>query len=196
MRIERAVNYMTSLGPGRRLCVWVNGCNRRCEGCVSKRLQEVDEGTEVDIYEYFFGYNLEAIDGVTISGGEPFEQADELCRLTEYFRRRGVSDILVYTGYTYEELVSMENLSVKKVLESISVLIDGPYIKELDFGISNIKGSENQRIHYLDASVKDFYQRYITDTRNVKEVTLGNVLLGVGIPSKEYIENFNKNDRK
>ena len=183
---------MTALGPGRRLCVWVNGCQRRCEGCVSARLREIDEGTEVDIYEYFFGYNLEAIDGVTISGGEPFDQPEELSRLVEYFRRRGITDILVYTGYTYEELLKMENPSVAKALSYISVLIDGPYVKDLDFGISNIKGSDNQKIHYFDESVKEFYSAYISDTRSVKEITLGNVLLGVGIPSKEYVENFNK----
>ena len=95
MRIERAVNYVTTLGPGRRLCIWVNGCPRKCEGCVSQRLQLVDEGTENDIYEYFFAYNMESIDGVTVSGGEPFMQADELLKLVEYLKRRGVSDILV-----------------------------------------------------------------------------------------------------
>ena len=50
MRIERAVNYVRALGPGRRLCVWVNGCCRHCEGCVSERLQKIDEETDVDIY--------------------------------------------------------------------------------------------------------------------------------------------------
>ena len=192
MRIERAVNYVTTLGPGRRLCIWVNGCPRKCEGCVSQRLQLVDEGTENDIYEYFFAYNMESIDGVTVSGGEPFMQADELLKLVEYLKRRGVSDILVYTGYTYEELLHMNNPSVNGVLEKISVLIDGPYVKALDFGKSNIKGSENQKIYYLDESVREIYENYITDERSVEEFILGNVLLGVGIPYEEYISEFTK----
>ena len=192
MRIERAVNYVTSLGPGKRLCIWVNGCPRRCEGCVSARLQSVDEETEADVYEYFLPYNLQAIDGVTISGGEPFMQADELLKLVEYFRHRGILDILVYTGYTYEELLAMQDPTVNEVLEKISVLIDGPYVKALDFGRSNIKGSENQKIHYLDERVKAFYENYITEERNVREFLLGNVLLGVGIPTEEYIKNFAK----
>ena len=192
MRVERAVNYMTTLGPGNRLCVWVNGCSRGCKGCVSSRLQKIDEGTEVDIHEYFFGYNLSNIDGVTISGGEPFDQISELCRLVDYFRKRGVDDILVYTGYTYKELIEMKNPEVNTVLSQIAVLIDGPYIEELDDGLCNIKGSSNQNIYYLDPKVKEKYERYINPVRNVKEMTLGNVMLSVGIPDKAYIENFNK----
>ena len=135
MRIERVVNYITTLGPGSRLCIWVNGCSRKCVGCVSPNLQNVDESTEVDIYECLYAYNLELIDGVTISGGEPFEQAEELYRLVRYIRRRGIRDILVYTGYTYDQLKDMQSAAVDGVLEAISVLIDGPYVEELDFGV-------------------------------------------------------------
>ncbi len=192
MRIERAVNYVEALGPGRRLCVWVNGCSRRCKGCVSARLQVVDEGTEAEIEEYFFGYNLRAIDGVTVSGGEPFEQIAELERLVKYFRRRGVKDILVYTGYTLEELQAKKDERVERIFSQISVLIDGPYVAELDSGKGNLTGSENQRVHYLDESVRAAYEAYQTEKRSVQEMTLGNVLLGVGIPDTEYIKRFNE----
>lgn len=192
MRIERAVNYVEALGPGRRLCVWVNGCSRRCKGCVSARLQAVDEGTEAEIEEYFLGYNLSAIDGVTVSGGEPFEQIAELERLVKYFRRRGVKDILVYTGYTLEELRAKKDERVERILSQISVLIDGPYVAELDSGKGNLKGSENQTVHYLDESVRAAYEAYQTERRSVQEMTLGNVLLGVGIPDTEYIKRFNQ----
>lgn len=192
MRIERAVNYVEALGPGKRLCVWVNGCSRGCEGCVSARLQRIDESTEVEIEEYFLGYNLRAIDGVTVSGGEPFQQIDGLYKLVRYFKRRGVKDILVYTGYTLQQLREMKDGQVDGILENVSVLIDGPYVAALDDGRGNLKGSDNQQIHYLDESVKEKYEAYLSQERKVQEMQMANVLLGVGIPTKEYIEKFNQ----
>jgi len=196
MRIDRAVNYVTTLGPGRRLCIWVNGCSRGCKGCVSPNLQRVDESTEVDIFEYFFRYNLEAIDGVTISGGEPFEQTSELWLLVSYLKQRGVRDILIYTGYTYEELKARRDPDVEAIFTEISVLIDGPYVKELDFGTNNIKGSENQKIHYLDPSVRHKYTDYIKSERSVCEMTLGSTCLGIGIPDEKYITDFYQSNKK
>ena len=193
MRIERAVNYVTALGPGKRLCVWVNGCSRRCPGCVSPRLQQVDEETEVEITSYFSDYRLDAIDGVTISGGEPFEQAQELVKLVHYFQKRGVRDILVYSGYTMEELIAQKSKAVDEVLQNISVLIDGPYIRELDTQSGNLMGSSNQQIRYLDESVRPRYEAYAAQARKMQEMILGNTLLAVGIPDAAYIENFLKN---
>lgn len=192
MRIERAVNYIRTLGPGLRLCIWVNGCSRGCPGCVSKRLQEADEGTEVDIYEYFSRYNLERIDGVTVSGGEPFEQPEELRKLVDYFTKRGIEDILVYTGYTLSELCAKKNRDIDSVLEKISVLIDGPYILERDSGRGNLTGSDNQCIHYLIPKYREEYEAYIKELRAPEEMILGNTLLSVGIPDRQYIDEFER----
>lgn len=192
MRIERAVNYIRTLGPGLRLCIWVNGCSRGCPGCVSQRLQQPDESTDVDIYEYFVGYNLDRIDGVTISGGEPFEQPEELNKLVDYLIKRGMRDILVYTGYTLSELKSQKNNSIDLVLGKISVLIDGPYIIERDMGKGNLRGSDNQCIHYLIPEYKDVYDSYISELREPEELILGNTLLSVGIPDRQYIEEFKR----
>ena len=192
MRIERAVNYVRTLGPGLRLCIWVNGCQRGCPGCVSQRLQQPDDSTDVDIYEYFAGYKLDRIDGVTLSGGEPFEQPEELSRLVEYLTKRGVRDILVYTGYTLSELKEKNSDSINSVLRKISVLIDGPYVMERDSGKGNLKGSDNQCIHYLIPEYRDLYEAYMDDLRSPDEVILGNTLLSVGIPDRQYIDDFNR----
>lgn len=192
MRIERALNYVTALGPGSRLAVWVNGCSRGCPGCVSERLQRVDERTEVDIEEYFFGYRLDGIDGVTVSGGEPFEQTAELLRLVERFRRQGVRDILVYTGFTLEELRARKDPATDAVLAHISALIDGPYIAARDSGRGNLMGSENQRLHIFDESLRPAYAACFREERTVQEVTLPGALLAVGIPDAAYIEAFRK----
>ena len=192
MRIERAVNYIRTLGPGLRLCIWVNGCSRGCPGCVSERLQHPDESTDVDIYQYFSGFNLDAIDGVTISGGEPFEQPGELKKLIEYLSNRGVHDILIYTGYTLLELRALKNSDIDAVLAAISVLIDGPYMIEMDTGKGNLMGSDNQCIHYLRPEYRDVYEGYMRPLRSPEEMILGNTLLSVGIPDQQYIKEFNK----
>ena len=192
MRIERTLNYVTALGPGRRLAVWVNGCSRGCAGCVSERLQKIDERTEADIEEYFFGYRTDGIDGVTVSGGEPFEQTEELLHLLRYFRRRGVRDILVYTGFLLEELQARGDGATDAALAEISVLIDGPYVASLDTGKGNLKGSDNQRIHFFDPSLAPAYHAYFREQREMQEVTLPGSLLAVGIPDTAYIEAFRK----
>ena len=192
MRLERALNSVTTLGPGSRLAVWVNGCSRACPGCVSKRLQKRDDRTEVDIEEYFFGYRLDGIDGVTVSGGEPFEQTAELLRLVAYFKRRGVHDILVYTGFTLEELQARKDPETDATLAHISVLIDGPYIAECDSGKGNLKGSDNQRVHFFDETLRPAYAACFSEERSMQEVTLPGALLAVGIPDTAYIEAFRK----
>lgn len=192
MRIERAVNYIETLGPGRRLCVWVNGCGRRCPGCVSERLQEIDAGTEVVIEEFFANFRVDKCDGVTISGGEPFDQPEELARLVRYFQSRGAEDILVYTGYTLEELQGRGDAHTDAALSGIAVLIDGPYVRELDFQKNNLKGSENQRILFLKKQYSKPYAAWMREERTMQEMTLGNTLLAVGIPDEAFISGFTK----
>ena len=192
MRIERVVTNIRTLGPGNRLGIWVNGCKRGCKGCVSKDLQKVMPETEGKIEDFLEGFNLKKIDGVTISGGEPFEQIDELKKLILLLTQENINDILVYTGYTLEELKEMDNQNGNYILDNISVLIDGPYIIELDDQKHNLKGSKNQKIHYLKTEYRQIYNDYITDIRSMQEFELANILLGVGIPTKEYIEDFTK----
>ena len=190
MRIERAVNYIETLGPGRRLAVWVNGCSRACPGCVSERLQKVDEATETDIEEYFFGYRLDACDGVTVSGGEPFEQIPELLHLVDYFLSRGVRDILVYTGYTLKELREKNDPQVREILRKIAALIDGPYVAALDSGKGNLMGSTNQCLHIFAEEFRAAYEGYMREERRMQEMPLPGALLAVGIPDTAYIKAF------
>lgn len=191
MQIERTVSGVTTLGPGKRLAVWVNGCFRKCKGCVSPRLRLFNPLNEVDIEEYFSVFDLKNTGGVTISGGEPFEQARELYRLVTYFRVRGIDDILIYTGYTIEELRSKNDEYVDGVLSKIAVLIDGPYVLEKDSGTGNLKGSDNQRIIVLNERYRRKYAGYYRKKRKMRTLAAGNLVLAVGIPDKEFIEKFN-----
>ena len=84
----------------------------------------------------------------------------------------------------------MKNKNVDYILNNIAVLIDGPYVLELDDQKHNLKGSTNQKIHYLNEKYGSSYNEFISTNRHMQEFTIANILLGVGIPTKEYIEEF------
>ena len=194
MQNERAISNVQTLGPGNRLVIWVNGCNRRCRGCVSPNLQPFDPNNDVNVLEFMAGFDLSEFDGITISGGEPFEQPEDLCVLVEYCKRNGIDDILVYTGYTESELVDKRNPYIDSVLSSIAVLIDGPYIIELDNGTDNLKGSANQRIIVKNKDFQDVYYLYHKKGREMQVFNMGKFIVAAGIPDSAFIKSFENNE--
>lgn len=190
MQIERAVTNITTLGPGMRLGIWVNGCNKRCKGCMSSALWQFKPENECDIEDFFSVYNYQKIDGVTISGGEPFAQKEELAHLVKFFLEKGIRDILVYTGYTIEELQAKNDSDINYVLNNIAVLIDGPYIEEANDGFNNLKGSNNQRIIILNPNYKELYENYKKQERKMQVMQIANIALAVGIPEAGFVKHF------
>lgn len=148
MYIKRVCYPVTTLGPGLRIGIWVTGCQKRCLGCMSPELQRKEAGKAICVANILkMLATIDGhVDGVTISGGEPFLQSDELNSLVCGIREWITEDIIVYSGYTLLELREFHSQSVDAVLENISVLIDGPYVDELNDG-SGIRGSRNQKIH-------------------------------------------------
>ncbi|QDH68914.1 4Fe-4S single cluster domain-containing protein [Marilutibacter alkalisoli] len=138
---------VTALGPGRRLGIWFQGCGIRCPGCVSadtwgpgRRRIEV-EALLADIVPW-----LAEADGVTVSGGEPFEQFDALRALLSGIRARSGADILVYSGHEFEQLQPM----LAGMPGLVDVLISGPY-RQAEPQTLPLRGSDNQRLHRLTA---------------------------------------------
>ena len=82
--------------------------------------------------------------GVTFSGGDPLCQAEALCVLGERIRALGKS-IVVYSGYTYEQSLQLEDPFARKLLEQCDVLMDGPFLLELRTLDAPFRGSKNQR---------------------------------------------------
>jgi len=133
-------------GPGKRACIWVQGCSIRCKACMVPHTWERKEGRPVFIDDLFdqLSSNQE-IEGLTILGGEPMDQADALLPLLIKVKEIHLS-IIVFTGYYLERLTDN---SQKQIIELCDLLIDGPYVKTLtDFSRPWI-GSKNQRIHFL-----------------------------------------------
>jgi anaerobic ribonucleoside-triphosphate reductase activating protein len=147
MKIHRLLSVSQANGPGYRFVVWVQGCSRRCFGCFNPDTHDHNGGYEISVSEIISQIPFAEVSGITLSGGEPFEQPEELAVLLEKAAQRGL-DRLVYTGYTYEELTLHENRWIAKSLSLIDILIDGSYKKEMPQDML-WAGSGNQRILQL-----------------------------------------------
>ena len=139
-----------SLGPGKRVAIWVAGCSRNCRGCMTPQLQDSAAGFTMNTSQLVKRLlHLQAdLQGVTITGGEPFEQSDAVAEILMKLKiLRPRWDILLYSGYRLEEIKKCGDRGVR-FLSAIDVLIDGPF-KERTPATDGIRGSSNQQIHYL-----------------------------------------------
>jgi len=145
-------------GPGTRLVVFFQGCPRGCDGCFNPGTHSFEQ-KECLTPEALLGAHLsKGVEGITVSGGEPFAQPRGLLRLLELSSASGLSAV-VYTGYTIEEV--MEDDARDRCLSYIDVLVDGPFVKEKAETTLLARGSTNQRIHLLTTrySMADLYMQ-------------------------------------
>ncbi len=170
------------LGPGCRYVIWTQGCDKQCPGCITPESRSPEDGYIVESDDLAADIILsEKIDGITISGGEPFLQAEALTRLLELVKsHRPELTVIVYSGYTFGQLKEREDC--RQLLEYTDVLIDGPYIQELDDG-KGIRGSGNQRIISLTGRLDPFIKTMCDGERKVQYLLdkNGTVTL-IGVP--------------
>ena len=104
--IHQLLYPVTVLGPGKRVGIWFQGCSIQCQGCMSKHMWSFDTKYEQSVDEIIFKISTiqNQFQGVTISGGEPFDQPDGLLNLIKRLKSFKDINILVYTGYNYEFL--------------------------------------------------------------------------------------------
>lgn len=167
------------LGPGTRYVLWVQGCGRDCPGCIAQNAREMERGTPIRIDALAFEIALSHTDGLTISGGEPFLQAEELSELIRLIRKKREMGVIVYTGYLYEELLTRPE--AQDLLEQTDLLIDGPYIKELNDGKS-LRGSSNQRVIPLTDLYRANLAEYGVGQRENETFYHGIHIHEIGIP--------------
>ena len=192
MMIARILYPVRTLGRGDRVGIWFRGCPHRCPLCANPELWE--EGGSIGGREAGMLISValrgEKPDGFTITGGEPFAQPDALARLVRTVR--GWSrDILVYTGYTLEELRLMNNPDADWVLRNIAALIDGRYIDGQNDG-AYLRGSSNQTIHILDETLrKDYEDDLSTGVREIQNFAISGGAFSVGIHPRGFRETLN-----
>ncbi|CAE6959369.1 4Fe-4S single cluster domain-containing protein [Paraburkholderia domus] len=139
-------------GPGRRAALWVQGCDKRCKGCCNPaylRIEERDLVPARSVVDWLDAVHRENdLEGVTFLGGEPMLQAKGLAEVAEGARRLNLS-VMVFTGYTLEELNERRLPGSEALLRAIDLLVDGPYEASLPEQHRRWVGSSNQRFHYL-----------------------------------------------
>ena len=153
LRLASPLQYDSIVdGPGVRMVVWTQGCPHHCAHCHNPQTWNMEEGTlyEVDaLVKEIQEAQLQT--GITFSGGEPFLQARQLLPLAIAAKKKRYS-IWAYTGFQFEDIVQDEDKY--SLLAYIDILVDGPFIEtQKDYRL-RFKGSRNQRIIDVAASLQ------------------------------------------
>ena len=152
LRISGIIEESIVDGPGIRLTVFTQGCSHKCAGCHNPGTHDYDGGYEITIDEILNMIKQNPLlDGITISGGEPFDQSKSCAYLAKKVKEMELS-VVVYTGYDYEYLLKKEKY--RELLLEADILVDGKFdIKKMDLTLP-FRGSTNQRI--IDLNKKLF----------------------------------------
>lgn len=135
-------------GPGERFVLWVQGCPRHCPGCINPDFSPDDPHHLVPVERMANRIlAVTGIEGVTYSGGEPFQQAAALAALSTRLQAHGLG-IVCYSGFTLNELQQHPDPAVSTLLAQLDLLIDGPFI-QARAGPWRWRGSDNQQLHFL-----------------------------------------------
>jgi len=145
--LYRIYHHSTVDGPGRRSVVQVAGCSIRCAGCYVPETHDRSNGTPVSIKKIVEEIDKKSgeHDGVTILGGESFDQLESLLHLVEKLKAKDYH-IVIYTGYTLEDLLARKSENVNRILARTDLLIDGRFVRELSKHTGEYRGSSNQRL--------------------------------------------------
>lgn len=172
-----------ALGPGLRYVVWVQGCIQDCKGCVSPNSRPITVNQLINTDRLAESIiQKKDIDGITISGGEPFLQASQLTRLLQIVKKKRPDlTVMVFTGYTLGQLNTKK---ARDFLKHIDLLVDGPYVEGLNDG-KGIRGSSNQRLHFLTDKLLSYRDELEKGGRNNEIITDVNGTHIIGIPRKD-----------
>lgn len=182
MRINKIIKNSKVNGPGTRYTIWVQGCSIQCKGCLNKDTWSFEEGFSRTTSELLADINKQEIDGITLTGGEPLDQFEEVID----FLKSTKHDIFLTTGYTLEKIKKEKS----EILNYIDILVTGPFVESLTDNTSNWRGSTNQKISFLTKRSKKFLHyipNYKTEIK-INKKTGETIITGFTIPQniKEF----------
>lgn len=143
-------------GEGIRTVIWTQGCPHHCLGCHNPETHDMEGGALVDLEEvHEIIDSLEGQDGITFSGGDPFMQPKACSEIAKYARKKGYT-IWAYTGYTFEQLISLSKTKpeIMDFLKEIDILVDGKFELSKKSYNTLFRGSSNQRMIDVYESLK------------------------------------------
>lgn len=182
LRVYMKSRISEALGPYKRYILWVQGCERHCEGCIAKDSWDLNGGTTENINDVVNDIlSVSEIEGITISGGEPFLQADALCELIREVKTKRDLGVIVYTGFYYNEIKD------NPLTKLCDLIIDGEYVEELNDNLS-LRGSSNQNIIPITERYTKIIEKYYgVQGRKTEMYFDDDGIKLIGIPTKENL---------
>ena len=175
LNVSSTMSRSRANGPGVRAVIWVQGCTIGCRGCYSASTHPHEASSlhrPSEIAEWV--QSIPDIEGVTFSGGEPFEQAAAVLETINSIRENIGSDfsVFVYTGYEIEFLRKSNDKNVHDLLEAIDILSAGPFDNKLRDETLLWRGSSNQSLHFLSNRYNAFQIEEWLKISPLEEITL------------------------
>ena len=137
-------------GPGFRTAIYCAGCRHQCAGCHNPQSWAFDGGRDMTVQQLMQVIVADPFANVTFTGGDPMYQAAAFAELARAIHRDTNKDIWCFTGFTYESLIQPEQ---RELLSQLDVLVDGPYVQRLRDPDLLFRGSSNQRLIDVQASL-------------------------------------------
>jgi anaerobic ribonucleoside-triphosphate reductase activating protein len=189
LRVAQIVPCTEAEGPGRRLALWFQGCPLRCPGCCNPEMLPFEGGTAMALSEVVCrieeSHAGNALEGITLLGGEPLAHAAEGAALARAAHALGLN-VMVFTGYLLEDARRMAEPAVAELLVETDMLVDGPYVRELPETTRRWIGSSNQRVHFLSDRCDPADPRWLQ--KNTLEIRLIDGELSVnGFPARHAV---------
>lgn len=192
-KLNRIQYPIYNLGKGKRIGIWVQGCSIGCHGCISQTLHTKKGGKLIDVENLVREITKVAnqFDGITITGGEPFQQYQELITFCAYLKQKTALEIFVFSGYYLDELNTF--FPDKLFLKYIDFLMDGRYIREKHED-ENVRGSVNQTLYQFTNNGIIRVKNHISTDKFSLNINKDNQIYLSGIPKqndlnqlKEYL---------
>jgi anaerobic ribonucleoside-triphosphate reductase activating protein len=193
MNIAHIEEHSFIYGPGCRFVIWVQGCSIRCKGCWNQEMWSFENKTILSVKELLLKIQDEkdVIEGITLLGGEPLDQYNEVSELLLECHKTGLTT-MIFTGYT---MLEISEKGMSSILDNTDILITERYEEDKRTVNSQWIGSTNQQIHFLSERYKD----YQIENANYIELTLEEngkcTMLGFPEEIKEIIIKNQKNSR-
>lgn len=171
-------------GPGNRFVIWTQGCSKGCKNCFNPATWNFEPNLLLDVKEIFELIKESNVNGITISGGDPLEQANELLDLLILLKELDLEKgIILFSGFTWDEINNIGG-STLECLDYIDLLIDGKFVEELKVD-NGLRGSSNQNFIYLSSKLTS------EEIEFDRAIEIGDSFLtGFPIIDKKYLKEF------
>ena len=197
LNVARTLSHSRANGPGVRAVIWVQGCTIGCPGCYNAFTHPHEKRTLVTpqiISEWVL--SLEGIEGVSFSGGEPFEQAKAVRETIHAIREKNPAlTFFSYTGFDLDVLQQTRDEDVEELLGLLDMVSAGPYVHSERQRNLLWRGSSNQKLHYLTDAYNKSQEAGWSLTSPTEEFQFdGNIvhLTGFGGKNSTFVKSLNR----